>query len=226
MDVLLAVPDPALCNLLAFALRRTIINITAKGSIEAALAAWGEPPYDLVILAQPRSKDINPTIAKLRSISPVRLILLVEHPFEESILGFLRKGADLVLNLHVSPLILVEYAQGFVKRAQNMPTKEFTLDLGAITLDPGTRLAQLADRQPHRLTQLEFRLLHLLLTHRGQVIPSDKIIEHVWGYGEQGNKELVRGLVSRLRAKIEVQPAQQLFTHTIPGVGYLFDLES
>jgi len=44
MDVLLAVPDPALCNLLAFALRRTGINITAKGSIEAALAAWGGTP--------------------------------------------------------------------------------------------------------------------------------------------------------------------------------------
>ena len=226
MELLLAVPDPTLSDLLTFALRRSGMNITTKGTIDASLAAWAETPYDLVILAQPGSEKIIANIAKLRSISTVPLIILVEHPFEEAILGFLRAGADLVLNLHVSPLILVEYAQGFVRRAQNMPTKELTLDLGEITLDPNTRQVRVADRQPHRLTQLEFRLLYMLLTHRGQVIPSDKIIEHVWGYGEQGNKELVRGLVSRLRAKIETQPAQPQFIHTIPGVGYLFDLES
>ena len=62
---------------------------------------------------------------------------------------------------------------------------------------------------PHvRLTQLEYRLLYTLLIHRGQILPTATLIEHVWGYDGEGNMDLVRGLVRRLRAKVEENPRQ------------------
>jgi len=45
-----------------------------------------------------------------------------------------------------------------------------------------------------------------------------------WGYAEDsGSRELVRGLVSRLRAKVEPDPRQPRFIRTVPGVGYAFE---
>ena len=61
------------------------------------------------------------------------------------------------------------------------------------------------------------------MTHRGQVIPSENIVENVWGYSGEGSKELVRGLVQRLRSKVEPEPRHPRYITTVPGVGYRFD---
>ena len=80
----------------------------------------------------------------------------------------------------------------------------------------------LGDNQEKRLTQLEFRLLYTLMTNVGQIIPTDQIVEHVWGYSGEGNRELVRGLVQRLRSKVEPVPRKPEYILTEPGIGYYF----
>jgi len=50
-------------------------------------------------------------------------------------------------------------------------------------------------------------------------------VEHVWGYSGEGNRELVRGLVQRLRSKVEPEPRNPLYILTEPGVGYFFNKE-
>jgi DNA-binding response OmpR family regulator len=97
-----------------------------------------------------------------------------------------------------------------------------TLSISGLSLDPATRTAQATDQSPKRLTHLEFRLLYTLMIHNGQVIPTETIVEQVWGYDGRGDKELVRGLVRRLRAKIEPEPHEPRYILTTPGVGYCF----
>jgi DNA-binding response OmpR family regulator len=63
------------------------------------------------------------------------------------------------------------------------------------------------------------------MLNREQVIPTDVIVDRVWGYDGGGDRELVRGLISRLRRKLEPDPDQPQFIQTITGVGYLFTLE-
>jgi DNA-binding response OmpR family regulator len=99
------------------------------------------------------------------------------------------------------------------------------LNITEIQLDPDTRIVTVRGEEPRRLTQLEFRLLYVLMVNRGQVIPVDTIVERVWGYSGQSSRELVRGLVSRLRRKIEPDLHNPRFIQNIPGVGYLFSLE-
>jgi DNA-binding response OmpR family regulator len=74
------------------------------------------------------------------------------------------------------------------------------------------------------LTHLEFRLLYTLMTHAGQVIPTERIVENVWGYDGEGNRELVRGLVQRLRSKVEPDPRQPVYILTEAGIGYYFSM--
>jgi len=92
-------------------------------------------------------------------------------------------------------------------------------------LDPATRTVQVAGQRPHRLTHLEFRLLYTLMLHRGHIMSTENIVERVWGYTGRGDRELVRGLVRRLRAKVEPDPRSPTFIVTVPSVGYSFDPE-
>ena len=88
-------------------------------------------------------------------------------------------------------------------------------------IDPSTRTIQV-DEETKRLTQLEFRLLFTLMTHAGRVLPAETLVEYVWGYSGEGNRGLVRGLVQRLRSKVEPDPANPKYILTEPGLGYIF----
>jgi DNA-binding response OmpR family regulator len=70
---------------------------------------------------------------------------------------------------------------------------------------------------------LEFRLLYALMTHSGRVIPAENLVEYVWGYGGEGSRSLVRGLIQRLRAKIEADPSNPRHILTEAGIGYFFE---
>ncbi len=83
-------------------------------------------------------------------------------------------------------------------------------------------MVESSDRPSKRLTHLEFRLLYTLMINRGQILPTDTIVERVWGYSGQGDRELVRGLISRLRAKVKLDPRNPSYILTVPGVGYSF----
>jgi DNA-binding response OmpR family regulator len=58
------------------------------------------------------------------------------------------------------------------------------------------------------------------MMHQGQTLPTEVIVERVWGYTGEGNMDLVRGLISRLRAKVEEDAKNPRYILTIPGVGY------
>jgi len=64
------------------------------------------------------------------------------------------------------------------------------------------------------------------MTHPGQTIPTEALVEHVWGYGGEGSAELLYGLVSRLRNKVEHDPHEPTLILTVPGVGYVLAGES
>jgi DNA-binding response OmpR family regulator len=151
-------------------------------------------------------------------------MILNEDKAEERDAAFLQAGADLVLHLPIGPKLLLAYIESFLRRSHSIGTTLLPLiKLGNISLNPSSRTVEVFEQPACTLTQLEFRLLHLLMTHPGQVMPSDVIVDRVWGYGESGSKELVRGLISRVRAKIEPDPGKPTFIHTLPGVGYLFE---
>jgi DNA-binding response OmpR family regulator len=138
----------------------------------------------------------------------------------------LESGADLVISRPFSARLLIAQLRALLRRAGNVPLSSLsTLSLAGLTLDPAARTVKVNDLAPRRLTHLEFRLLYTLMIHPGQILPPELIVERVWGYSGQGDKDLVRGLVSRLRAKVEPEPRSPRYVITLPGVGYAFDPE-
>ncbi len=73
------------------------------------------------------------------------------------------------------------------------------------------------------LTPSEFRLLRYLLTNRGKICEKDEIIENVWkdSKTQEGvTDQALDQIIYRLRKKVEDDPNNPHFIHTIKGRGY------
>jgi two-component system, OmpR family, KDP operon response regulator KdpE len=73
-----------------------------------------------------------------------------------------------------------------------------------------------------RLTQIEFRLLAVLLANAGKVLTHRHLMHEVWGPGRAEQEHYVRIYVGRLRQKLEGDPTQPRHILTETGVGYRF----
>lgn len=226
MQAILVTADPDERDIYTFALRHAGLAVSADRDLAQVTATWLDRPADIIIADGRGGKPTTRDIAALRAATDVPLILMVDQWTETSEVELVRAGVDLILVRPVSSVLLGVYAQSLLRRAGAAAAFAVpSLDLGEVSLDPATRSVRLAKGEPRRLTQLEFRLLYLLITNRGQVLPTELIVERVWGYSGEGDRDLVRGLISRLRRKIEVDPDQPLYIQTVPGVGYLFSLD-
>jgi len=71
-----------------------------------------------------------------------------------------------------------------------------------------------------RLTDIERRLLRYLHDHAGEALSRERLHVDVWEYAPTVRSRAADHTVARLRAKIEVDPAQPKLLHTVHGVGY------
>ncbi len=78
--------------------------------------------------------------------------------------------------------------------------------------------------RPVELTATEFSLLHFLMSNARRVLSKDQILDAVWGYGFDGDKNIVETYVSYLRKKIDV--VEPTLIQTVRGVGYTLRLRS
>jgi len=207
---------------LSLVLQRAGLAVTSANDLDRALRTWSDRPADLILLALGES-DLAADIRRVRGETTVSIIAVADPVSEERHCEFLAAGADLIIFRPFSARLLVAQVRALLRRAGGVPLFSLpTLAIRGLTLDPTTRAVQVAGHPPRRLTHLEFRLLYTLMIHRGQVLPTDTIVEQVWGYSGRGDKELVRGLVRRLRAKVEPEPHDPHYVLTVPGVGYSF----
>jgi two-component system, OmpR family, copper resistance phosphate regulon response regulator CusR len=72
---------------------------------------------------------------------------------------------------------------------------------GALTLDLARRQAQLGDVIAE-LSDREFRLLHHLVRHQGEVVSRERLLSDVWGYHFDPRSNVVDVCVRRLRKKL------------------------
>jgi DNA-binding response OmpR family regulator len=225
METIVISQDAQERDMIAFILRQVGTKIVQKTEAKEVIDNWMEAPAALLVIV---STGIERTIRDLKSIrgvSEVPIIVIAETLSNTQTVDLLTAGADLALPMPIHPRLLTAYTHALLRRARVAPLLATPmLDLETIALNPSTRSVRVHGKEAQRLTQLEFQLLYVLMTNRGLAIPTDVLVERVWGYSEKGNRELVRGLVSRVRAKIERDPSSPEFIHTIPGMGYLFDI--
>ena len=210
---------------LSYVLRHAGLAVARTATVKMVLTSLLKQPVDLILLSAKGHTAVSEDVATIRTMSQAPLLLLHDPMTEDETCELLDAGVDLILERPYSPRVLTRYVTMFLRRAGSVPLSILTtIHAENISLDPGARTVTLAGQPPQQLTPLEFRLLYVLMTNADQVIPIDVIIDRVWGYNGDGNRELVRGLVRRLRRKIEPDSQQTTFIHNHPGVGYRFSV--
>jgi DNA-binding response OmpR family regulator len=220
MNILLVDDDTTLAEVTAFALRRAgfVVDLAHDGDLALDLCERAQP--DLLILdIQLPGMDGLTLCRTIRQRSDIPIIMLTVRDSDEEIVHGLEIGADDYLTKPFSPKQLIARARAVLRRRSSLPPPS-QLCLNDLVLDTAEQVAHTAHGAV-RLTGLEFRLLYFLLIHQGQVVPTESILLHVWGYGDSSDRALLKQLVYRLRQKLlsaEREDSWQI--ETIAGIGY------
>lgn len=222
--VLLVSDDPSVGQIWAFALRQMGTEPVAIRTAPEALQRWVEGAFDLIIIdVHSQQLDGINLCRQLRTEAVNPILLFTPVADEAHVLEAYQAGADECVVKPVSPSLFVAKVRAWLRRSWTMPAEALgCLQAGDLNLDPGGRMVKAAGGSSVKLTNLEFRLLYLLMRHPGQVLPSDLIVDRVWGYQAGGDSALLKNVVYRLRRKIEPEPGQPKYIETVAGEGYSF----
>lgn len=227
--VLVVEDDLALSDVLVFTLRRAGLEVVPVYDGEAALVAWESQQPDLLVLDLNLPKlDGLSVCRRIRSFSGPQaatpIIILSVRGADENIVTGLDYGADDYIVKPFSPTQLVARIRAVLRRA-HVPAVAGNLSVSGLVLERSRSQVQVGEGEPVRLTPLEVKLLETLMIHAGQVMTVELLINAVWGQ-DQGDRAMLKQLVYRLRSKLESAGEQPIPIETIPGVGYVLNVEA
>lgn len=219
MKALIVDDDPVLADVLAFTLRREGFEVLLAYDGVTALSRWEQEMPDIVVLDVnlPRRNGFEVT-REIRQRGSTPIILLTVRGEEDDIVRGLQIGADDYIVKPFSPRQLVARVNAILRRTTRM-TAAPVLEAGVLRFEISQRQVLIMGEMLVALTVLEARLLEYLMIHAGRVMSMDEIIDYVWG-PSGGDRDMLRQLVRRLRAKIEPDPANPTLIVTTPGLGY------
>ncbi|MBX9694308.1 MAG: response regulator transcription factor [Cyanobacteria bacterium] len=110
--------------------------------------------------------------------------------------------------------------RSLLKRSRSIHST--VLEVRHVKLDPVGRKVEV-DGRPVELQNLEFRILELLMRNKGNVMPSDAIIERTSDSEAERTPDSLRTALKKLRKKIDLPNSESIISN-VHGVGYvIFD---
>ncbi|MBM4116196.1 response regulator transcription factor [bacterium] len=224
--ILIVEDEPAMAAALmdGFAYEGYKVEHAADG--EAALEAVAERPPDLMILDIMLPKRSGLDVCKELRVdgNALPIILLTAKSQElDKVLG-LKLGADDYVTKPFSFAELLARVEAVLRRAAGQAPLEPALGrrrFGDIEVDFTEGLLRRASKSLE-ISRRELRLLEYFLRHSGQVVSREQILDAVWDYDTAPLTRTVDMHVSKLRAKIEADPANPRWIVTVHRVGYKF----
>ncbi len=190
-----------------------------ESSVQRAMDRSMEEIPDLIVI------DVNASPAqrielckKFRAVSASPILLFLPIGNESEILEAYQAGVDECVIKPISPAIFLAKIMAWARRSWTVPLSP--VPAGKLKLDPARRVAISPGGEEVKLTNLEFRLLHLLMSQPGYVFKNDEIMHSVWGM--PGDPAVLKNVVYRLRKKLEPESGKPPYLiQTWPG-GYSF----
>lgn len=163
----------------------------------------------------------------IRQESQAPILILTARDSEiDTVLG-LELGADEYVTKPFALRPLLARVKALLRRADMngaaAPSGSDDIAFGdGFVLDRSGRRLRHGD-QEIPMTMKEYDLLAYLLSHHGQVLSRDFLLEKVWGYDFVGSTRTVDVHIRWLREKIEQDPGDPRRIVTVRGVGYRFE---
>ncbi len=221
--ILLVDDEQTLAKALRVSLEREGYDVTVVYDGAAALEAFAQALFDLIILDVMLPKmDGFAVCQRIRQTSTVPIIMLTAKSEDiDRVLG-LEIGADDYLTKPFNTRELLARIKALLRRCQWVCGEESQLlSRGALTIDLPKRRVEVEGRQID-LTAKEFDLLSTLASHPGRVYSREQLMELVWGYEYLGDSRNVDVHIRRVREKVEPDPSRPQYLLTRWGAGYYF----
>ncbi len=199
--------------------------VAASDGEEGIAAAQRTNPIFIILDRMLPDMDGLEVCRRLRSnptTLDIPILLLTAKDEVGSRVEGLNTGADDYLTKPFSFEELVARIRAILRRLNHgaMAENSQALRVGDIELNMATHEVTRAERQID-LTVTEYNLLHLFMSHVGQALDRQTILNQVWGYDFLGETNIIEVYVRYLREKIEDSPSSPRYIQTIRGVGYI-----
>jgi DNA-binding response OmpR family regulator len=196
---------------------------TAAEARQALTEATAEEPFDLLVLdvTLPDGDGFG-LCRQVRTRHRMPILLLTGRSSSADKVVGLEIGADDYVTKPFDPRELVARVRALLRRATEyaQPVEaDRALQIGPLTVDVDGRQAWRGG-EPVPLTEREFELLYLFARHREKALASEWIFENIWGYDADLGMKTLTVYISRLRQKLEADPAHPRLLVTIRGFGY------
>jgi two-component system alkaline phosphatase synthesis response regulator PhoP len=196
--------------------------VTAPDGVAGLERALSEMP-DLVILdvMMPRMSGLE-VCQQLKAKRPsIPIIMLTARGQEVDKVVGLELGADDYVTKPFSIRELLARVKAVLRRAQSSPKNGDRYMFGDVEVN--LRSCQVVRKgKALDFSSKEFELLKYFLSHSGEAISRDRLLEEVWGYDRFPTTRTVDAHIVRLRQKLEPKPDDPHFILTVHGVGYKF----
>jgi DNA-binding response OmpR family regulator len=204
-------------------------NFEYKG-YSVVTAADGEDGLNKALDVKPDLIVLDIMLPKLNGYEICRLIrqekldmpiIMLTAKGEESdvILG-LNLGADDYITKPFSIRELFARVEAFLRRRRSEQVNEY--EFGNVRVDIVGRTAAVEAKEIE-LSPKEFDLLVYFAQRPGRALTRYQILNGVWGYNSFVNSRTVDRFITTLRGKIESDPHNPAYIHTVRSIGYKFE---
>lgn len=225
--ILVVDDDPALRELLTSYLAENGFDVRAVGDGAAMRAAMAEGVPDAIVLdlMLPGEDGLALTRA-IRTQSSVPILILSARGEEVDRVIGLEVGADDYLAKPFGPRELLARLRALLRRSLPAAAADANTSqeqrFGPYVLDlAGHRLFRAGSEVA--LTGAEFDLLAAFVARPNRVLSRDMLVDLLKGYDRDPFDRSIDIRVTRLRRKIEAEPAAPVYIRTVRGEGYLFN---
>jgi two-component system response regulator RegX3 len=221
--ILVVEDETSFSEALKYLLGREGFEVVVAETGTHALEIFDETNPDLLLLdlmlPGVSGTDVCRTI---RAKSQVPIIMLTAKDTEIDKVVGLEIGADDYVTKPYSSRELIARIRAVLRRNADPSERTESSSLftaGPVSLDIERHIVTI-NGQTVAFPLKEFELLEYLLRNIGRVLTRTQIIDRVWGSDYVGDTKTLDVHIKRLRAKIELDPANPIYIQTVRGLGY------
>ncbi|NWF98508.1 MAG: response regulator transcription factor [Nitrospirae bacterium] len=198
--------------------------VTADKGKEAITLALNNPPLLVILDLMLPDLSGEQVCQELKDIGDFPIIMLTAKSSEEERVAGFGLGADDYVVKPFSPKELVARVKAVLKRYKRKElsaSEPVSFNNNLLMIDQRSYIVKKSDKVI-ALTPTELKILAVLAGSPGRVFTRSELVDLALGYQFEGYERSIDAHIKNIRQKIEDDPRNPVFIHTIYGVGYKF----